>query len=234
MANQKYTRNNIIDTNAEQSVNHWFDNQNDTYSSESSKRRSRKPCKQMWQQIARNARADAIESKAKQIHNMHRQRHACQLDQQLDAQLNEIVNNHNLNYDEVKSNVCAKAPIWNPEGLHWNNDTTNHAKLPQQYFPNNSPSTNGTISRLSSHTANMSNQSTASICEILNVFNVERTDWKKIMLQYPAACATHMNDTYHIVLDSGASMCITNNKSDFVGPIKPIQNAKVDGINCHL
>ena len=80
----------------------------------------------------------------------------------------------------------------------------------------------------------MSNQSTASICKILNVFNVETTDWKKIMLQHPAACGNHMRDTYHIVWDSGASMCITNNKTDFVGPIKPIQNAKVDGINSHL
>ena len=148
----------------------------------------------MWQQIARNARSDAIESKAKKIHNMYRQRYARQLDQQLDAQLKQIVSNHNLNYDEVKSNINNSAPIWNPEGLH-RNDTTNHAELPQQYFPPNSPSTDGTISRLSSQTANMSNQSTASICEILNVFNVETTDWTKILLQHPAACVPNTNES---------------------------------------
>ena len=54
------------------------------------------------------------------------------------------------------------------------------------------------------------------------------------MLQHPAACANHMKDTHHIVWDSGASVCITNDKSDFIGPVKPIQNAKVDGINSHL
>ena len=54
------------------------------------------------------------------------------------------------------------------------------------------------------------------------------------MSQHPAACANHMKDTHHVVWDSGASMCITNNKSDFVGSIEPIQNAKGNGLNSHL
>ena len=29
-------------------------------------------------------------------------------------------------------------------------------------------------------------------------------------------------------------MCIAHNKTDFIGPVKPIQNAKVNGINSHL
>ena len=106
MANQKYATNNIIDTNAGQSINHWFNNLKDTYSSESPQRRSRKPRNKMWQQVQRNARDDVIESKAKKIHNMHCQRYAHELDQRLDAQLKKIVDDPNLNYDDAKSAAC--------------------------------------------------------------------------------------------------------------------------------
>ena len=59
-------------------------------------------------------------------------------------------------------------------------------------------------------------------------------DWTKVVLQHPTACDMSMSNTYNIVWDSGASMCITNNKTDFVRPIAPIKNAKVDGINSHM
>ena len=143
MANRKYTTNNIIDTDAGQSINHWFDNRKDTYSSESSKHSSRK---KLWRQVQRNARADAIESKAKQIHNMYRQRYAGELNQRLEAQLQQIVKDHNLNYDDVKAATTTEQSIWNPEGLHRNDKTTTHTELPQKYNPYHSPSTDGTIS----------------------------------------------------------------------------------------
>ena len=85
-----------------------------------------------------HARADAIESKAKQIHNMCCQRYACELDQCLEAQLKQIVEDHNLNYDDVKAATTTEQSIWNPEGLHQNNEPTNHAelptKLPHRYY----------------------------------------------------------------------------------------------------
>ena len=48
-----------------------------------------------------------------------------------------------------------------------------------------------------------------------------------IYLVPAASCNVTMNNTYIIVWDSGASMCITNNKSDFIGPIQIISNSKV-------
>ena len=41
-------------------------------------------------------------------------------------------------------------------------------------------------------------------------------------------------DSHSIVWDSGASMCISNDKADFEGAIKSMPNAKVDGINSYL
>ena len=142
---------------------------------------------------------------------MHCQRCAWELDQRLEAPLKQIVNTHNLTYDDAQSATCKmKQPIWDPKGLYWKD----HAELPQKYYPERHyPSTNGNASQLGSSAANMSNQSTASICKILNVFNVKTTDWSKVMSQHPAACANHMKDTYHIAWNSGASMCIANKKN---------------------
>ena len=80
-------------------MEHWYANQKDTYSSESSQSCSCKSRNNLWQQVQQSAQADAIESKAKQIHNMCRQRHAQELDQHVEAQLRQIVNNHDFNYN---------------------------------------------------------------------------------------------------------------------------------------
>lgn len=58
--------------------------------------------------------------------------------------------------------------------------------------------------------------------------------WTKITLQHPAACVANAKDSFSLVWDSGASMCISNDKADFEGNTKPIQQAKVDGVNSHL
>ena len=58
--------------------------------------------------------------------------------------------------------------------------------------------------------------------------------WVKAVLNHPAACVMNTEDSHSIVWDSGASMCISNDKADFEGAIKSMPNAKVDGINSHL
>ena len=55
--------------------------------------------------------------------------------------------------------------------------------------------------------------------------------WTKVILQHPQACAVNLRDTFDVIWDSGASFCITNNIKDFITPIKPIEDASVNGIN---
>ena len=59
-------------------------------------------------------------------------------------------------------------------------------------------------------------------------------DWKRVTLQAPECCKLALKDSFDIVWDSGASMCISNNKDDFVGKIKPLTNLQVDGILSQL
>ena len=48
------------------------------------------------------------------------------------------------------------------------------------------------------------------------------------------ACKASLSDTYNVVWDSGASMCISNDKDDFPDGIQHLSNAKVDKIASHL
>ena len=57
--------------------------------------------------------------------------------------------------------------------------------------------------------------------------------WVKTVPNHPAACVMNTEDSHSIAWDSGASMCISNDKADFEGEIKSMPNAKVDGINSH-
>ena len=59
----------------------------------------------------------------------------------------------------------------------------------------------------------------------------QSNEWAKVILQHPQACAVNLNDSYDVIWDSGASFCITNNIKDFIGPIKTIEDATVNGIN---
>ena len=45
--------------------------------------------------------------------------------------------------------------------------------------------------------------------------NFSNEAWVKTVLQHPAACVMNTEDSYSIIWDSGASMCILNNKADF-------------------
>ena len=53
-----------------------------------------------------------------------------------------------------------------------------------------------------------------------------------MILQHPSACMAAMenDDTFSVIWDSGASMCITGDNQDFIGKIKPLTNAVVKGI----
>ena len=55
------------------------------------------------------------------------------------------------------------------------------------------------------------------------------------MLQHPRALVSQMDNdvTFPLIWDSGASMCLTSHKSDFVGEIKPWENS-VQGISSGL
>ena len=58
-------------------------------------------------------------------------------------------------------------------------------------------------------------------------------DWTKVILQHPQAhnhCLQGLADTCNAIWDSGALACITNDKKDFVGPIKKMQNGEVNGM----
>ena len=57
-------------------------------------------------------------------------------------------------------------------------------------------------------------------------------EYQKVVLQHPTACISEMknDDTFSIIWDSGASMCISGDKQDFVGKITPVKNAVVKGI----
>ena len=61
--------------------------------------------------------------------------------------------------------------------------------------------------------------------------SAQSNTWTKVILQHPQACAVNLNDTFDVIWDSGASFCITNNIKDFITPIKPIEDASVNGIN---
>ena len=54
------------------------------------------------------------------------------------------------------------------------------------------------------------------------------SDWTKVILSHPSACNASMNDTYDVIWDSGALVCVTHDKDDFMGQIKPINNGKVN------
>ena len=56
-------------------------------------------------------------------------------------------------------------------------------------------------------------------------------NWTKVILQHPQACTINMRDTFDLIWDSGASVCITHDKRDFIGPIKPIWNGTINGIS---
>ena len=65
---------------------------------------------------------------------------------------------------------------------------------------------------------------------------------ESVILQHPRACTAAMNDTdtFTIVWDSGASFCVSFDKNDFVGPLKPLpkgscirgiaNNLKIEGV----
>ena len=58
--------------------------------------------------------------------------------------------------------------------------------------------------------------------------------WTKVVLQHPQACNNRLQestDTHDVIWDSGASVCITNDKNDFIGPVKKTQNGKANGIS---
>ena len=55
--------------------------------------------------------------------------------------------------------------------------------------------------------------------------NSKSKDWTKVILQHPQACAQRLKDqtdTCNAIWDSGASVCITNDKKDFMTPITKI------------
>ena len=58
--------------------------------------------------------------------------------------------------------------------------------------------------------------------------------WTKVILQHLQTCNHHLQDladTHNEIRDSGVLVCITNDKKDFIGPIKKTQNGKVNGIS---
>ena len=69
-------------------------------------------------------------------------------------------------------------------------------------------------------------QNTRSIAELQALFSQD------VVLQHPSACMAAMNndDTFSVIWDSGASMCISGDKQEFIGKIKPLNNAVVKGI----
>ena len=80
------------------------------------------------------------------------------------------------------------------------------------------------MSPLTSLTQNLSSDGT------LNAFNVNTAAWTQMILQRPMACKASLLDTYNIVWDSGASMCISNSKVNFPDGIQCLSNAKVNRI----
>ena len=65
-----------------------------------------------------------------------------------------------------------------------------------------------------------------SIAELQVLFSQD------VILQHPSACMAAMNsdDTFSVIWDSGASMCISGDKRDFIGKVKPLSNAVVKEI----
>jgi hypothetical protein len=53
-----------------------------------------------------------------------------------------------------------------------------------------------------------------------------------VVLSHPKACQAAMSheDTFSLIWDSCASMCITGDKRDFIDAIQPISGAKIRGI----
>ena len=69
--------------------------------------------------------------------------------------------------------------------------------------------------------------------EILYVLHTNSA-WTKVILEHPTACTAAMDDTYSVIWDSGASLCINNNKYDFVGIISIVNNClNFMGYNFH-
>ena len=74
-----------------------------------------------------------------------------------------------------------------------------------------------------------------------NVYHVGGLNWNHcsatdVILQHPKACQAEMRpqDNFSVVWDLGASMCITNCKTDFVGETEQIKPVQVDGISSTL
>ena len=70
--------------------------------------------------------------------------------------------------------------------------------------------------------------------QVCLVANSKSKDWTKVILQHLQACTQRLKnqtDTCDTIWHSRASACITNNKNDFMTPIKKIQNCKANGIS---
>ena len=74
----------------------------------------------------------------------------------------------------------------------------------------------------------------AFIAEMDKETFINQAEWPEVILQHPTACVANSGDTFNIIWDSGASMCVTNDKSDFEGATTPVQHQNVDGINSQL
>ena len=60
---------------------------------------------------------------------------------------------------------------------------------------------------------------------------------ESVVLQHPLACKAAMDDkdTFTVVWDSGASMCVSPDKKDFIGPINELPKpATIQGIGNNL
>jgi hypothetical protein len=183
----------------------------------------------------RNEQAEIISRKAKRINDMYKKRYEYRLSQALQAQRDEMDRNflssekseQSIQNDEESKCSQLSVPSCCREGyersLGIRNSSTDLQQLPNSCTEDVDPSSGAVLVNKDEITN-----------KALNVYQVEMKDWTKVVLQHPSACNMSMADTYNIVWDSGASMCITNDETDFIGPVEEIQNAKVDGINSFM
>ena len=70
-------------------------------------------------------------------------------------------------------------------------------------------------------------------CVHLAANSNKRKDQTKVIPQNPQACNQRLQnqaDTHNAIWDSGASACVTNDKKDFIRPIKKMQNGEANRI----
>ena len=140
----------------------------------------------------------------------------------------EAHGNHVSNLAELSINTIGTESEEKSElnSNHWSSETHEHSDDPDHLLPSNLAQLELEPQRKSCHNVVSSEHINPKMGHLKRVHlaadskqSTKSKDWTKVTLQHPQACNHRLQDqanTCNVVWDSGASVCITNVKKDFI------------------